>query len=88
MMNDACHVFETNTNYGDLKEDNYGRRTAFGRESLKLAHAHRGVKVPPNGREGGTYNNNNDRNVFMLCTTPCETDRKFCQENIASALNG
>ena len=30
--------------------------------------------MPRNGWEGGTYNNNNDHNVLMLCTTPCETD--------------
>ena len=38
----------------------------IGRESLKLAQAHRGAKVPRNGWEGGTYNNNNDHNVSLL----------------------
>ena len=66
MMNGASHVCETNTNYGELKGGNYGRRTAFGRESLELAQAHRGAKVPRNGWEGGTYNNNNDHNVPLF----------------------
>ena len=60
----------------------------IGRESLELAQAHRSAKVPRNGWEGGTYNNNNDHNVLMLCTMSCETNENFRQENLASALNG
>ena len=77
MMNCASHVCATNTNYGDLnlKGKNYGRRAALAASpSLELAQAHRGAKVPHNGWEGGTYNNNNDRNVPVLCTVPCETE--------------
>ena len=58
---------------GDLK----GKLRAsdgIGRESLELAQAHSGAKVPRNGWEGGTCNNNNDHNVLMLCTMSCETE--------------
>lgn len=30
--------------------------------------------MPRNGWEGGTYNNNNDHNVLMLCTRSCEAE--------------
>lgn len=46
----------------------------IGREPLELAQAHRGAKVPCNGWEGGTYNNDNDNNVLMLCTMCCEAE--------------
>ena len=73
MMNGASHVCETNTNYGDLK-GKLRASNGIGRESLELAQAHRGAEVPRNGWEGGTYNNNNDHNVLVLCTMSCETE--------------
>ena len=72
----------------NAKGGDYGRRTALA-ASPSSWHKHtRGAKVPRSGWGGGTYNNNNDHNVLMLCTMSCETNENFRQENLASALNG
>ena len=75
MMTGASHVCETNTHYWDRsKGGKLQASDGSGRASLELAQAHRGAKVPRNGWEGGTYNNNNDHNVLMLCTRSYEAE--------------